>query len=103
MNPRSISAMTKAYEEKEKLELQKKNILMHIQGSYFRDAIDATIGNVFRRKGLKPFEYPPKPYELNKKETELTEEELQKQREIFVMQFEAMRINFNLSKKDGKK
>ena len=27
----------------------------------------------------------------------------EKQREMFVMQFEAMRINFNLSKKDGKK
>ena len=103
MNPRSIATMAKAYEEKEKLELQKKNILMHIQGMYFAEAINSTVGNMFKKKTSKPHEYPKKPYELKKKETEFTEEELQRQREMFVMQFEAMRINFNLSKKDGKK
>lgn len=99
MNPRIILAMVKAYDEKEKIELQKTNALMHLQGMYFAEAINSTVGNMFKKKTSKPHEYPKKPYELNRKETEFTEEELQRQREMFVMQFEAMKINFNLSKK----
>ena len=91
-----------AYEKAYLKEIEKKNSLMHLQGMYFAEALNATVGNMFKKKTSKPHEYPKKPYELNKKETEFTEEELQKQREMFVMQFEAMRINFNLSKKGSK-
>lgn len=97
--PYELWAYEKAYEKR----IEEKNALMHIQGMYFAEAINSTVGNMFKKKTSKPHEYPKKPYELKKKETEFTEEELQRQREMFVMQFEAMRINFNLSKKDGKK
>lgn len=102
MNPRILDSVIQGYEEKRKLENNWKNALMHIQGIYFAEAINSTVGNMFKKKTSKPHEYPKKPYELNRKETEFTEEELQKQREMFVMQFEAMRINFNLSKKKSK-
>ena len=102
MNPRILDSVIQGYEEKRKLENNWKNALMHMQGIYFAEAINSTVGNMFKNKTSKPHEYPKKPYELKKKETEFTEEELQRQRQMFVMQFEAMRINFNLSKKKSK-
>ena len=102
MNPRILDSVIQGYEEKRKLENNRKNALMHIQGMYFAEAINSTVGNMFKKKTSKPNKYPKNPYKLNEKEIEFTEDELQKQRELFVMKFEAMKINFNLSKNGGK-
>lgn len=99
MNPHIISILIKGYNEKEEIELKKQNILAHLQGQYIAEAIASTIGNAFRKKGSKPYQYPKKPYEFNKKE-ELTEGELQKQRELFVAKLEVMKTNYELSHKN---
>lgn len=70
-----------------------------MQGLYFTESIRATVGNMFKKKSSKPYEYPKKPYEFNKN-VELTEEELQRQRELFVASLEVMKTNFELSHQD---
>lgn len=40
-------------------------MLFHLQGHYFADALLATVGNMFKGKGQKSFEYPKEPLPLN--------------------------------------
>lgn len=91
-----------AYEKAHEQRLSEQNSLMHLQGHYFVEALRSTVGNMFKKKTAKPYEYPKKPLELGEK-TDYTEDELQKQRELFVMKFEAMRINYNLEKNGSSK
>lgn len=97
LNPRIISLMLKGYKERKEAELQEQNVIAHLQGQYMVEAILSTVGNMFSKKTAKPHRYPKNPYEFGE-EKPLTEEELQKQREQFVAQFEAMRVNFELQK-----
>lgn len=64
MTPHTIAIQIDAHKKK----IEEKNYFMYIQGRYFADAIMATIGNSFRGKGQKPYEYPKEPYELTKRE-----------------------------------
>lgn len=57
--------MVKAYNEAKKNEIKQANMLMHLEGMYFVDALLATVGNMFRGKGQKAFEYPKEPYSLD--------------------------------------
>lgn len=95
--PNELLAFDRAHRNK----VIEQNALMHLQGMYFSDSLRATVGNMFKKKSSKPFEYPKKPYELNI-QNEFTEEELQKQRELFVAKLMAMQTNFELSHKDSK-
>ncbi len=65
LNPRKINIMVKAYNEAKKTELRQMNMLYHLEGMYFADALLATVGNMFRGKGQKAFEYPKEPYTLD--------------------------------------
>lgn len=65
LNPRIIDVMVKAYNEAKKNEIRQTNMLYHLEGMYFADALCATVGNMFRGKGQKPFEYPKEPYTLD--------------------------------------
>lgn len=65
LNPRIINIMVKAYNEAKKNEIKQANMLMHLEGMYFIDALLATVGNMFRGKGKKAFEYPKEPYSLD--------------------------------------
>lgn len=47
---------------------------MWLQGRYFMDAIESSIGNAFRKSGSEPYRYPEKPYLME--EPELTPEQL---------------------------
>lgn len=57
--------MIKAHNEAKKTELRQANMLYHLEGMYFADALLATVGNMFRGKGQKAFEYPKEPYTLD--------------------------------------
>ena len=57
--------MVKAYNEAKKNELRQANMLLHLEGIYFMDALIATVGNMFKGKGHKAFEYPKEPYTLD--------------------------------------
>ena len=65
LNPHKINIMIKAHNEAKKTELRQANMLYHLEGMYFADALLATVGNMFRSKGQKAFEYPKEPYTLD--------------------------------------
>lgn len=72
---------------------------MHIQGRYFADAIGATIGNMFSKKGAKKIEYPSKPYDLNPNR-ELTEEEKRIKADEVINNLLLMKENFDNAHKN---
>lgn len=64
------------YREAAKLREKQKDYDFWLQGLYVRDAIYASIGNVYIEKGAKPYEYPQEPYLCTSDGKEkLTEEE----------------------------
>lgn len=87
LNPRKIDVMVKAYSEAKKNEIQQANMLLHLEGLYFMDALTATVGNMFKAKGHMAYEYPKKPYPLDL-EYEVNEEdkEIELKRRQFVTQ-----------------
>lgn len=98
MNPRKIMIHIKAYRLKVQRDLDISNTVAHLQGSYFCEALLATVGNMFASKKSKAHEYPQKPYELNATLEELDEKEKQRQRDLFVANYYAMMTNFNMNK-----
>lgn len=74
--------------------IEHDNAMAHLQGIYIRDALLATVGNMFSGKSKK-FDYPEKPYDLdldNKKD----EREKDSQLELFKSQLTTAMMNFNL-------
>ena len=65
LNPRKINIMVEAYNESMKRQTRHMNMLFHLEGMYFHDAILSTVGNAFRSRGQKLFEYPKEPYKLD--------------------------------------
>lgn len=65
LNPHRVEILVLAFNEAKKNELRTQNMLFHLQGHYFADALLATVGNMFRGKGQRAFEYPDEPYDLN--------------------------------------
>lgn len=65
LNPHKVKILVLAFNEAKKNELRTQNMLFHLQGQYFADALLATVGNMFRGKGQQPFHYPKEPYTLN--------------------------------------
>lgn len=98
MNPRKINIYLEGYNQKTKRDFELSNVLAHIQGMYFVEALMATVGNMFSDKKSQPFEYPKDPYQFGKNSDELSEHEIEIQRELFVAQYMTMMNNFNLSK-----
>lgn len=82
LNPRKINVMVKAYNEAKKNELRQANMLLHLEGMYFVDALLATVGNMFRGKGSKAYEYPKEPFTLDLEYEEGLDMEDEKEREI---------------------
>ena len=90
-----------AYEKQQERELHKQNMLSHLQGEYFAEAIMCTVCNVLSGKSGKKHKYPEKPYKLNTSiQEEMNEEEMQKQRELFVAGLLTMQANFELNHKN---
>ena len=95
LNPRKITVMVEAYNEAKKDEIKTANMLYHLEGIYFMEALSATVGNMFRGKGQKPHEYPKEPYplDLEQKDRFITDEadsEIALQRRNFVTQLNNM-------------
>ncbi len=92
MTPRIISQHMEAHER----HIDEVNRMMHIQGLYVRDAIASSIGNSFKPKGAKPFEYPKEPYEVH--EHVLTEWEKQAQADELFADLMARKERFDARK-----
>lgn len=99
-NPRLMKPYLKAYEEKAKEDFERQNIMMYIQGVYFKDALSCVIGNMFKGKNEKPIEYPSEPYRLfkNKEENrELTEEEKIEQTNQLFTRLSLLKANYDIA------
>ncbi len=95
LNPKIINLMIDGYKEKKRAEMEQQNVLAHIQGAYFADAIMATIGNAFT-KGKKS-KYPEKPYELFSGNETASADDIQTQRDLFVARLQLMKLNYDLN------
>lgn len=76
--------MVRAFYEAHKLRLQHENEMAWMYGTYTMRALDATVGNMFREKSVKPSEYPKEPINL------AVEEEKQKKsdsEELFALAY----------------
>ena len=95
LNPHKVKLRIEAYNKKRKQEFDYDNALAHLSGVYIRDALLATVGNMFSKNAS--FEYPKKPYGAEDIERELTEKEKDEQRRLFVANLELMKANFELN------
>lgn len=96
MNPRIVLAHRKGYQEL----INEKNAMAHLSGAYVREALMATVGNMFKKSGSKPYEYPHEPYDLGqnvKRDAELTEADKEKQTQDLFNKLRLMQINFDLA------
>ena len=55
-------AMVRAYRKAHELKRRQQNETLWMQGLYVRDALLATVGNMFADKSSKKNEYPTEPY-----------------------------------------
>lgn len=109
LNPRKINIMVKAYNEAKKTELKQYNMLFHLEGMYFAEALLATVGNMFRGKGKKAYEYPKEPYMMDWEYeegldmTDANEREIALKRRQFVTNLNNIfrDINTAIGKKNG--
>ena len=69
------------YRKAHEIKTRRDNEMMWIQGTYYLEALNATVGNMFMKKGSKPHEYPRAPYPITEQEAEARKasEELLKQ------------------------
>jgi len=96
MTPKIIMLHIEAYNKREELKFDYDNYIAYLQGVYFAESLNCTVGNMFKGKGQKPYEYPSKPYDF--KEKTYTEEELDQQRKAFFESLLVAQTNFELSK-----
>lgn len=99
-NPRIIRIYSEGFRISSERQLEVDNFNAYLQGIYFRDALLSTVGNMFKKKGAKPYEYPEKPYEFEQKNKIASEEEIELQRQLFLANLQLMQANFELSHKD---
>lgn len=99
MNPHIINIYVEGRIKSEELRQKRENQFAWLQGMYMCEALTSTVGNMFKEKNSKPFEYPDKPLEFEDiQEHRLTEEEIELQRNLFWQQLHIMQSNFELSK-----
>lgn len=102
MNPRIVNAHIEGH----KLFIQEQNALYHLEGVYTKCALDATVGNMFKKKGAKAIEYPAKPFDFNDDSSEsspegtngMSEEEKKRKTQMLFASLRIMQANFELSK-----
>ena len=102
LNPHKLKAFENAY----RLRIKDQNQLFFIQGQYTLSALMATVGNMFRKRGQKPIEYPKEPFDiLGEKRIiiseDMTEEEKDKEVDKFFKSLMAMQEKFESSKHQG--
>jgi hypothetical protein len=63
-------AMVRAYRKAHDLRRRQQNEALWMQGLYVRDALLATVGNMFADKSAKKNEYPTEPYPVTAEQVE---------------------------------
>lgn len=100
LTPHTLSLIADGFNLANKRQIEQDNAIAYIQGSYFCEALMATVGNMFSDKSSKKHNYPEKPYELNLDEDK-QEKEKERQLELLKAQLTARMNNFNLAKEQG--
>jgi len=67
--------LVKYYRKAHELKTRRDNEMMWMQGAYILEALNATVGNLFAKKGSKPHEYPRAPYPITEQEIEERKEQ----------------------------
>ena len=67
--------------EADRIKAERINYEAWLNGLYTCKALEATVGNIFKKKGSKPIEYPSKPFEFSDSEKNRTEHEKELMRE----------------------
>lgn len=75
-DPELAAAYRKSYE----ISLNCKNLEMWMQGIYTMKALESTVGNMFKKKGDKPIEYPKEPLPITEKDVKALKEKQARQR-----------------------
>lgn len=83
-----------------KRQIESDNIMAHLQGMYFVEALMATVGNMLSSKRSKTHEYPSSPYDLNL-DGHKEDREQERKIQLIKAQLTNAMTNFNLSKKQG--
>lgn len=100
LTPHTLGLIAKGYEIAAKRQIARDNVMAHLQGLYFCEALYATVGNMLSSKNSRKYDYPEKPYELDLDEEQKQSKE-ERQIELFAAQLTARMNNFNLSKEQG--
>ena len=75
--------MVRAFYEADRIRQSRLNDIAWLQGVYVYRALEATVGNLMKKKSDAPIEYPSKPIELDQKkakETVKTEQQLEQEK-----------------------
>ena len=79
--------MVGAFYKAEKLRQERMDAEAWLQGAYFKQAIESSIGNAFLAKGQTPAKYPERPYLAEEKEkAKQTEEQQTAFARLYMMQ-----------------
>lgn len=82
-----------------KRQMEYDNTIAYLQGSYFVEALLATVGNMLSSKSSKRHDYPNQPYKLDlDTDKQKKESEQERQLLLFKAQLNTAMSNFNLSK-----
>lgn len=93
--------MVRAFYKADRIRQERKDSEAWLTGLYVLRALDASVGNLFRKEGTTPAEYPERPFSAEKaQDTAQTEDQEEQERlmaELYMMQFE--RVGRNWGKK----
>lgn len=95
--------MVRAFYKADRIRQERKDSEAWLNGLYVLRALEATVGNVFRKEGTQPAEYPERPYSAKETAEEPTsEDEEERERlmaELYLMQFERAGRNWGKNRK----
>ena len=93
--------MARAFFQADSIRKQLVNEQAWLSGLYTYHALDSIVGNMMRKKGMKPAEYPEKPIDFGL--IEETKEEKEEREDQEVVYAQAYMMNMVLSGKNWKK
>ena len=99
MTPKILSIIIEGRKQRIKEKIEYDNYISYIQGAYFADALKATVGNMFKKKGTDPIKYFEEPLPIFEERKELTEEEKLSEEKKLLLMLESMQFAFESNHK----
>ena len=86
--------MVRAFYKAKKIQDRRKDEEAWLQGAYVLKALQATVGNMFLKKGSAPFEYPEQPFTFEEMQEEEAREKTEREQEQEKLWAEAWMMSF---------